>query len=123
MTHIKIVSFTPEGAECGTQIASKLSDALIEQYRMSDDPSLTASSLCRLVQQAMVDCDLIVFLSGIDTAVRAIAPYIANCGYDPAVVCLQVPTNRVVQVLTSPKDEIKSLITRIADLLCVPLIE
>lgn len=122
MIHIKILSFAPEAAECGMQIADRLRDVLVERYQMGGDPSLTASSLSRLVQQAMVDCDLIVLIADVDTVVRAVAPYIANSGYDPGVLCLDVPVNGVVQLLNSQKDEVKAAAVQIAELFRVPLI-
>ena len=122
MTHIKMISFSSEGSGCAGRIADRLNGALIEQYRMNEDPSLTASTLSRLVQQAMVDCDLIVFFSDIDTVERVISPYIANSGYDPAVLCLDVSRNTVVELLTSAKEAVQMTGVRITELFRASLI-
>ena len=123
MTHIKVLSFTSKGAEQGAYIAERLSDALIERYQLREDLSLSASSVNRLVQQAMVDCDLIVLISEIDFAVRVIAPYIANTGYDPGVLCLNASTDHAVQILNNKKDKVNAAMEQIADLFHVPLVK
>lgn len=122
MTHIKMISFSSDSSGCAGRIAERLNDVLIEQYRMNEDPSLTASTLSRLVQQAMVDCDLIVFFSDIDAVERAIAPYIANSGYDPAVLCLDTSENTVIELITSAKKAVQKTGVQIADLFRTSLI-
>ena len=47
---------------------------------------------------------------------------IANSGYDPGVLCLDVPANGVVQLLNSQKGEVKAAAVQIAELFRVPLI-
>lgn len=123
MAHIKIVSFTPRGAASGLQIAGQLDGALIERYRFGEDASLAASSLSRFVQQAMVDCDMIIFISDVPAAVCAVAPYIANNGYDPAVLCVDQSLQSIVQLLKGRYDISETITGKLSDSLNIPLIK
>ena len=119
MAHIKIVSFTSRGAETGERIAKVLGHFLVEESQRSEDVSLAASSIERFAQQAMVDCDLLIFISEIHTAVRAIARYTANNGYDPMVLCADESLCRLVQILDN--ENFRATADQIAERLGVPL--
>lgn len=68
MKHAKFVSFTCAGR--GAQKAVKLlPDFRCERYARTADASLSGTSLKRFAQQAMVDCDLIVFVGATGIAV------------------------------------------------------
>ena len=86
MIRAKVISFTARGAQTGQRIAAALSEACVEQYARSVDPSLKTTKLSRMVQQAMVDCDLILFVGATGIAVRACAPYLQGKQYDPAIL-------------------------------------
>lgn len=88
MKHAKFVSFTEIGAQTAAKAARLLPDFLCERYARAVDLSLSNTSLPRFAQQAMVDCDLIVFVGAAGIAVRAAAPYLAGKAYDPAVVVI-----------------------------------
>ena len=62
MIRAKIISFTARGAQTGSRIAQALYPAHAEQYARGTDQSIKKTNLSRMVQQAMVDCDLIVFV-------------------------------------------------------------
>ena len=88
MKHAKFVSFTEVGARTAARAAALLPDFLTERYARTVDPSLSGTSLSRFAQQAMVDCDLIVFVGAAGIAVRAIAPHVRDKFTDPAVVAV-----------------------------------
>lgn len=114
MIRIKIVSFTTEGARTGARIAKLLDDELTEQYARSEDLSLRSTELTRFAQQAMVDCDLIIFVGNTDGAVRAIAPYIQNNGYDPAVFVVDEESTFVIPLLRGRTDSVNACAQRVA---------
>ena len=74
MKHAKFVSFTLCGAQTVQKAVKFLPDFRCERYARTVDASLSGTSLKRFAQQAMVDCDLIVFVSATGIAVRAAAP-------------------------------------------------
>ena len=114
MIRIKIVSFTPTGAQTGARIAKLLKGELTEQYARSEDMSLHSTELTRFAQQAMVDCDLIIFVGSADVAARAVAPYIQNNGYDPAVFVVDEESTFLIPLLKSQKESANACAQRIA---------
>lgn len=62
MKHAKFVSFTLCGAQTVQKAVKLLPDFRCERYARTADASLSGTSLKRFAQQAMVDCDLIVFV-------------------------------------------------------------
>ena len=83
MKHAKFVSFTEIGAQTAAKAARLLPDFLCERYARTVDLSLSNTSLPRFAQQAMVDCDLIVFVGAAGIAVRAAAA-VSGVGAVPA---------------------------------------
>ncbi len=73
MKHAKFVSFTLCGAQTVQKAVKLLPDFRCERYARTVDASLSGTSLKRFAQQAMVDCDLIVFVGATGIAVRAAA--------------------------------------------------
>lgn len=119
MAHVKIISFNRDGAACGLRVKEQLKNSLTELYLLGADASLGAVSLPRLVQQAMVDCDLIIFIGSVDAAAQIIAPYIANNGYDPGVICVDESMQNLTYMLKNERsnaeiDQIKTAIGLIA---------
>ena len=114
MAHIKIVSVTQDGAAAAAHIAAYASGALVERYDRNGDKSLENTQFSRFVQQSMVDCDMVIFIGSFDENVRLIAPYIANSGYDPAVLCADEAMTSMVQLLKSRKEEINAFAEQLA---------
>lgn len=115
MIHAKIVSFTDRGADTAARAAAVLADAHVERYARTVDLSLRYTSLSRFAQQAMVDCDLIVFVGAAGIAVRAVAPYLAGKAFDPAVVVIDEAGRFVISLLSGHLGGANALTQRLAD--------
>lgn len=111
----KIISFTGRGAETGRRIRALLPDARIELYARGEDGSLRQTILTRMVQQAMVDCSLIVFVGAIGIAVRSIAPYLQGKAYDPAVLVVDENAKFVISLVSGHLGGANVLAQRLAD--------
>lgn len=97
----KVISFTKNGAETAQKIATLLENKyIIEVYQRGIDQSLNNTRLKRLVQQAMVDCNLIIFVGATGIAVRAIAPYLKGKAFDPAVLVVDECANFVISLIS-----------------------
>ena len=115
MKHAKFVSFTETGAQTAVKAARLLPDFMCERYARTVDPSLENTSLSRFAQQAMVDCDLIVFVGATGIAVRAAAPYLAGKAYDPAVVVIDEQGRFVIPLLSGHLGGANELAERLAE--------
>lgn len=115
MKHAKFVSFTEVGAQTAKKAAALLPDFLTERYARTVDPSLSGTQLARFAQQAMADCDLIVFVGAVGIAVRAVAPYLAGKAFDPAVVVIDEAGRFVIPLLSGHLGGANELAQRLAD--------
>lgn len=101
MRHLKIVSFTKTGASLSAKIRQLLGQNYqIERYARTVDPSLTGTYLRRFVQQAMYDCEALIFIGAAGIAVREIAPYLRGKLLDPAVLVLDEKGKFVIPLLS-----------------------
>ena len=96
----KIISFTHNGAQTAKKIVDLLPNDKIELYKRSVDTSPCGTSLKRMVQQAMVDCQLIIFVGATGIAVRSIAPYLQGKAFDPAVLVVDEQGKFVISLLS-----------------------
>lgn len=117
MTHAKIVSFTGRGAALAERVRRCLKDTLSECYDRADDKSLRKTALSRFAQQAMVDCDLLIFIGAAGIAVRAVAPYLAGKAFDPAVLVLDENGRFVISLLSGHLGGANEYTGRLADAL------
>lgn len=111
----KIVSFTAQGAQTAARAAEVLSDCCVERYERGVDSSLRHTALSRMVQQAMVDCDLIVFVGSTGIAVRMCAPFLQGKQYDPAVIVIDEQGKFVISLLSGHLGGANALTKRLAD--------
>lgn len=117
MIHVKIVSFTVQGAATAEKIASALKEEHIERYARTVDPSLHGTTLSRFAQQAMVDCDFIIFVGAVGIAVRAIAPYLVGKAVDPAVIVIDEVGRYAIPILSGHIGGANMFAHRIADMI------
>ncbi len=96
----KVVSFTDRGAAVGQRIAALLPDDTIECYARGVDGRCKGTKLTRMVQQAMVDCSLLIFVGATGIAVRSIAPYLQGKAYDPAVLVVDENARFVISLVS-----------------------
>ncbi len=115
MKHIKLVSFTKNGADTLERIASLLEGFHIERYERTVDPSLSATFLSRFAQQAMFDCEAIIFIGAAGIAVRAVSPYLRGKASDPAVLVADEAGRYVIPILSGHLGGANRLATYIAN--------
>lgn len=111
----KIISFTDRGAQVGSRIAALMPGDCMEQYARGVDPSVRGTSLSRMVQQAMVDCSLIVFVGATGIAVRSIAPYLQGKAYDPAVLVVDENARFVISLVSGHLGGANAIAGRLAE--------
>ena len=122
MIRAKILSFTEQGSLVGAQVASVLSEQLIEQYARSQDLSLQHTDLSRFLQQAMMDCDLMIWIGEIERAMRLIAPYVQGNGYDPAVFVLSEDRTFITRLLSRDGKDIELILEQLVKALQAQLV-
>lgn len=115
MIRVKIISFTEQGAKTGERAANVLSGCSVECYARGVDASIRYTKLSRMVQQAMVDCDLIVFVGATGIAVRMCAPFLQGKQYDPAVVVIDEQARFVISLLSGHLGGANALAQRLAE--------
>lgn len=115
--HLKVVSFTQNGAALAVRVRDALAQDLVECYARTVDDSLRATTLTRFAQQAMVDCAGILFIGATGIAVRAIAPYVTGKEYDPAVLVLDEAGKFVIPLLSGHLGGANALALRLAQAL------
>ncbi len=114
MMHLKVVSFTQNGAALAERVRDALTEDVVECYARTVDVSLRETALTRFAQQAMVDCAGIVFIGATGIAVRAIAPYVTGKAYDPAVLVLDEAGKFVIPLLSGHLGGANALALRLA---------
>lgn len=117
MIRAKIISFTTRGAQTGQRIAQALTNARTELYARGTDLSIKKTNLSRMVQQAMVDCDLIVFVGASGIAVRSCAPYLQGKQYDPAIIVVDENAKFVISLLSGHLGSANALTEQLAQAL------
>ena len=115
MKHAKFVSFTLCGAQTVQKAVQCLPDFRCERYARTVDASLSGTGLKRFAQQAMVDCDLLVFVGAAGIAVRAVAPYLMGKAYDPAVIVIDEQGKFVIPLLSGHLGGANALAVRLAE--------
>lgn len=114
MMHLKVVSFTHNGAALASRVRDALTGDVVECYARTVDASLRETSLTRFSQQAMVDCAGIIFIGATGIAVRAIAPYMTGKAYDPAVLVVDELGKFIIPLLSGHLGGANALALRLA---------
>lgn len=122
MIRAKILSFTEQGSLVGEQIAAVLSEQLTEQYARSQDLSLQHTDLSRFLQQAMMDCDLILWVGALDRAMRLIAPYVQGNGYGPAVFVVSEDGTFIARLLSRDEEKFELILEQVGKTLNAQLV-
>lgn len=114
MIHIKIISFTNRGVALGCRLRDALDNVLVQVYARSSDLSLRFTELRRFSQQAMFDCDSVIFIGATGIAVRSVAPFLRGKNQDPAILVLDEHGHYVVPLLSGHLGGANALAEKIA---------
>lgn len=100
MQHLKLVSFTERGAQLAKLLSKQLAPMQVERYARTVDKSLSHTLLSRFTQQAMYDCNAIIFIGATGIAVRAISKHMRDKSQDPAVLVIDESGKFVIPLIS-----------------------
>lgn len=100
--NIKIITFTPEARALSAKINP--SGVLLQRYDRNFEPALRHTDCARFVQQAIVDCDALLWIGDACEAETICIPYFFELKWEAAVWCIH-PETLTATVLRAGKNK------------------
>lgn len=102
-----VFAFTKKGANLAETLLHLLENEQYnvtiytkKEYAISASNRIIHQNLKDITEQVFSECRLIIFVSALGIAVRAIAPFVKDKTKDPAVLCMDDGANFIISVLS-----------------------
>ena len=114
---IALIAFTRGGCALGKNLARELGGTLWTSQRLSESMGLpSCGDLQSWTKERFLDSEALIFISASGIAVRAIAPFVKDKFFDPAVVAVDEAGRFAVPLLSGHVGGANDLARRVAAL-------